>query len=104
MRRSDQTPEGEPLARSVLIGRESLNWSDLRPEDGRPATGGAVAAALLDAVLTDADSVLIAGPHSLELIEQIAGRVAAVDVLVRSAPDAEEIAAQLAELPVRVFS
>jgi hypothetical protein len=103
-RSSDQTPEGEPLARSVLIGAEMLNWSDLRPEDGRPATGGAVAAALLDAVLTDADSVLIAGPHSLELIEQIAGRVAAVDVLVRSAPDAEEIAAQLAELPVRVFS
>jgi hypothetical protein len=91
------------VTRSIMVGAEMLNWSDLHPEDGRPATGGPVPAALLDAVLTSSDSVLIAGPHSLELIEQVAGRVAAVDVLVRSAPDAEEISAQFAERPVRVF-
>jgi hypothetical protein len=97
------TPDQSSEARSIMVGAEMLNWSDLHPEDGRPATGGPVPIALLDAVLTTSDSVLVAGPHSLELIEQVAGRVAAVDVLVRSTPDAEEIAAQLAELPVRVF-
>jgi hypothetical protein len=99
----DQAPESEPVMRSTMVGAEMLNWSDLEPTDGRPATGGPVAAALLDAALTESDSVLVAGPHSLELIEQVAGRVAAVDVLVRSAPDAEEIAAALVDRPVRVF-
>jgi hypothetical protein len=89
--------------RSRLVGAELLNWSDLDPSDGEAATGGPVAAALLDAVLADVDSVLVAGPHSLELLEQVADRAAAVDVLVRSAPDAEEIAARLADRPVRVF-
>ena len=98
----DRSPENK-VARAVMIGAEMLNWSDLHPEDGRPATGGPVPAAVLAAVLTPTDSVLLAGPHSLELIEQIAGQVASVDVLVRSSPDAEEIAAALTERPVRVF-
>src|SRR5215216_6328841 len=89
--------------RSRLVGAELLNWSDLDPSDGCPATGGPVAAALLDAVLTDTATVLVAGPHSLELLEQVADRAGAVDVLVRSAPDAEEIAVRLADRPVRVF-
>jgi hypothetical protein len=88
---------------STLIGAEMLNWSDLHPADGRPASGGPAASALLDRVLRAADSVLIAGPHSLDLVVQIAERVAALDVLVRSAPDAEELAARLADHPVRVF-
>jgi hypothetical protein len=100
---ADPARNGEPAMRSTLIGAELLNWSDLRPVDGRPATGGSVAAALLAAVVTEGDSVLVAGPHSLELLEQVADRAASVDVLVRSAPDAEEIAERLADRPVRVF-
>ncbi|MDX6279903.1 MAG: hypothetical protein QOH03_974 [Kribbellaceae bacterium] len=68
-----------------------LNWSDLRPADGRPATGGSATAALLDAVLRPTDKVFVAGPHSLELLDLIATKVTTVDVLVRSAPDAGQI-------------
>lgn len=75
-----------------MVGAEMLNWSDLRPTDGRPATGGSATAALLDAVLRPTDKVLVAGPHSLELLDLIAAKVTTVDVLVRSAPDAEQIA------------
>jgi hypothetical protein len=84
----------------LMVGAEMLNWSDLHPLDGRPAAGGPAAAALLDATLKPTDSVLMAGPHSLELLEHVAGKVATVDVLVRSAPDAEEIAPVI---PGRVF-
>jgi hypothetical protein len=101
--RSSEDTGGEPLARSVMIAGEMLNWSDLHPEDGEPATGGPVPAALLDATLRPDDKVLVAGPHSLEVLALIAGRVTKVDVLVRSAPDAEEIADQLEGHPVRVF-
>ncbi|QNE23099.1 hypothetical protein F1D05_23140 [Kribbella qitaiheensis] len=86
-----------------MIAGEMLNWSDLHPEDGEPATGGQVPSALLDAVLRPDDKVLAAGPHSLEVLALIAGRVTSVDVLVRSAPDAEEIADQLEGHPLRVF-
>ncbi|MFC5265296.1 hypothetical protein ACFPJ1_24565 [Kribbella qitaiheensis] len=84
----------------VMVGAEMLNWSDLTPLNGRPATGGRVPAALLDAVLKPTDSVLVAGPHSLDLLEQVVGATASVDALVRSAPDAEEIAARI---PGRVY-
>ncbi|GAB2563759.1 hypothetical protein GCM10027269_17560 [Kribbella endophytica] len=83
-----------------MIAGELLNWSDLHPSDGRPAIGGPVAAELLAAAVRPTDSVLVAGPHSLELLEQIAKTAASVDVLARSAPDAEEIAKALG---VRVF-
>lgn len=72
-----------------------LNWSDLHPTDGRPAAGGPAAAALLDAVLRPTDKVLVVGPHSLALLKQVAATVDAVDILVRSAPDAEQIAATI---------
>ncbi len=91
---------GEAAARSVMIAGELLNWSDLHPADSRPAVGGPVAAELLAAVVRPTDSVLVAGPHSLELLEQLAKTAASVDVLARSAPDAEEIAEALG---VRVF-
>lgn len=74
-----------------------LNWSDLHPVDARPAAAGPAAAALLTAALHPGDSVLVAGPHALDLITGIADRVTSVDVLVRSAPDAEEIAELLAD-------
>ncbi|ADB29610.1 hypothetical protein Kfla_0488 [Kribbella flavida DSM 17836] len=83
-----------------MIAGEMLNWSDLHPSDGRPATSGPVPAELLAAVLRPTDSVLVAGPHSLELLEQVAKTAASVDVLTRSAPDAEEIAEAFG---VRVF-
>jgi hypothetical protein len=77
-----------------------LNWSDLHPTDGRRAAGGPAAAALLDAVLRPTDKVLVLGPHSLSLLKQVAATVSAVDILVRSAPDAEQIAATI---QARVF-
>lgn len=80
------------MIRSILIGAEMLSWSDLHPVDGRPAAAGPAAAALLAAALQPSDTVLLAGPHSLDLLADVAARVASVDVLVRSAPDAEEIA------------
>ncbi|WP_337926139.1 hypothetical protein [Kribbella italica] len=96
----DQSSEETSPARSVMIAGELLNWSDLHPSDGRPAVGGPVPAELLAAVVRPTDSVLVAGPHSVELLEQVAKTAASVDVLVRSAPDAEEIAKALG---VRVF-
>ena len=81
------------MIRSILIGAEMLNWSDLHPVDARPSVAGPAAAALLAAALQPSDTVLLAGPHSLDLIADVAARVASVDVLVRSAPDAEEGAA-----------
>jgi hypothetical protein len=85
-----------------MIAGEMLNWSDLHPSDGRPALSGAAPAALLEAVLSGGSvgSVLVAGPHSLDLLKVVADRAESVDVLVRSAPDAEEIAEAL---EVRVF-
>ncbi|MEV6287222.1 hypothetical protein [Kribbella sp. NPDC051770] len=97
---SDQSSDETAAARSVMIAGEMLNWSDLHPTDGRPAVGGPVPADLLAAAVRPTDTVLVAGPHSLELLEQVAKTAASVDVLVRSAPDAEEIAEALG---VRVF-
>ncbi|WP_238164293.1 hypothetical protein [Kribbella pittospori] len=83
------------MTRSILVGGEMLGWSDLHPVDALSAAGGAAAGALLAAALRPGDSVLVAGPHKLSLITDIASGVASVDVLVRSAPDAEEIAGLL---------
>jgi hypothetical protein len=85
------------VIRSILIGAEMLNWSDLHPVDAHPSVAGPAAAALLAAALQPSDTVLLAGPHSLDLIADVAARVASVDVLVRSAPDAEEIAAVIVQ-------
>ncbi|MFG1818653.1 hypothetical protein ACGFIF_33165 [Kribbella sp. NPDC049174] len=91
------------MTRSILVGGEMLNWSDLHPVDARPAAAGPAAAALLTAALHPGDSVLIAGPHALDLITDVAGRVTSVDVLVRSAPDAEEIAELLVDTKGDVY-
>ncbi|GAA1590987.1 hypothetical protein GCM10009789_51120 [Kribbella sancticallisti] len=79
----------------LMVGAEMLNWSDLHPVDGRAAAGGPAPAALMDAVLKPTDKVLVVGPHSLALLKQVAATVSAVDILVRSAPDAEQIAATI---------
>jgi hypothetical protein len=78
-----------------MVGAEMLNWSDLHPTGGRAAAGGPAAAALLDAVLRPTDKVLVVGPHSLALLKQVAATVDAVDILVRSAPDAQQIEATI---------
>ncbi len=80
-----------------------LNWSDLHPGDARPAAAGPAATALLAATLQPDDSVLIAGPHSAGVITTVAGLVTSVDLLVRSAPDAEELAELLSEAKGEVF-
>ncbi|MEU4608651.1 hypothetical protein AB0F43_37155 [Kribbella sp. NPDC023972] len=91
------------MTRSILVGGEMLNWSDLHPVDARPAAAGPAAEALLTAALQPGDAVLVAGPHALDLITGIARRVTSVDVLVRSAPDAEEIAERLADTKGDVY-
>jgi hypothetical protein len=91
------------VTRSNLIGGEMLNWSDLHPGDARPAAAGPAATALLTATLQPEDSVLIAGPHALDLLTTVAGRVTSADVLVRSAPDAEEIGELLDDAKGQVF-
>ncbi|WUJ74419.1 hypothetical protein OG809_14375 [Kribbella soli] len=91
------------MTRSNLIGGEMLNWSDLHPGDARPAAAGSAATALLAAVLQPEHSVLIAGPHATDLITAVAAQVTSVDLLVRSAPDAEELAELLSETKGQVF-
>ncbi|MGY4770970.1 hypothetical protein ACXC9Q_29010 [Kribbella sp. CWNU-51] len=91
------------MTRSNLIGGEMLNWSDLHPVDARPAAAGPAATALLAAALQPGDSVLIAGPHAADVITAVAARVTSVDLLLRSAPDAEEIAELLDETKGQVF-
>jgi hypothetical protein len=80
-----------------------LNWSDLHPGDARPAASGPAATALLAATLQPEDSVLIAGPHAADLITAVAAQVTSVDLLVRSAPDAEELAELLSTTKGEVF-
>ncbi|HZX07343.1 hypothetical protein [Kribbella sp.] len=91
------------MTRSNLVGGEMLNWSDLHPGDARPAATGPAATALLAAVLSPDDTVLLAGPHAVELVEAVAGQVTSVDLLVRSAPDAEELAELLENTKGQVF-
>ncbi|MGW7687137.1 hypothetical protein ACWGID_40730 [Kribbella sp. NPDC054772] len=91
------------MTRSNLVGGELLNWSDLHPADARPACTGPAATALLTATLQPDDAVLIAGPHAAELITAAAGAVTSVDLLVRSAPDAEELAEQFETTKGEVF-
>jgi len=91
------------VTRSNLVGGEMLNWSDLRPGDARPAAAGPAAGALLAATLTADDTVLLAGPHAVELVSAVAAQVASVDLLVRSAPDAEELAELLDDVKGQVF-
>ncbi|MGZ0149289.1 hypothetical protein ACXJJ3_19630 [Kribbella sp. WER1] len=91
------------MTRSNLVGGEMLNWSDLHPGDARPAAAGPAATALLAATLTPDDSVLVAGPHAADLVEAVAAQVTSVDLLLRSASDAEELAELLDTTKGQVF-
>ncbi|MFG1906553.1 class I SAM-dependent methyltransferase [Kribbella sp. NPDC048928] len=91
------------MTRSNLIGGEMLNWSDLHPADARPAAAGPAATALVTATLQPDDTALIAGPHAAELITHAADTATSVDLIVRSAPDAEELAELLDDAKGQVF-
>lgn len=80
-----------------------LNWSDLHPADARPAAAGPAASALLTATLQPDDTLLIAGPHAAELITAAADAVTSIDLIVRSALDAEELAELLGDAKGQVF-
>jgi hypothetical protein len=97
-------PVEQPVRPATMVGAEMLNWSDLEPPPGRLTVGGPAASSLLDAVVGKAARVLLAGPHTLELIEQVAARATAVDILLRSFPDAEAVAERLRDRPARVFT
>ncbi|MFK4083867.1 SAM-dependent methyltransferase [Kribbella sp. NPDC020789] len=91
------------VTRSNLVGGEMLNWSDLHPADSRPAAGGAAAVTLLAGALRPGDSVLVAGPHAAGLYADVVAQAESVDILVRSAPDAEELAETLGTAKTQVY-
>lgn len=80
-----------------------LNWSDLHPADSRPAASGSAATTLLTAALKPGDTVLMAGPHSHSLYADVAAQAESIDILVRSAPDAEELAETLTHAKTQVY-
>ncbi|MFI5732491.1 hypothetical protein ACIA49_20385 [Kribbella sp. NPDC051587] len=91
------------MTRSNLVGGEMLNWSDLHPADSRPAAGGSAAVSLLAAALKPGDTVLVAGPHATSLYVDVAAQAESIDILVRSAPDAEELAESLTHAKTQVY-
>ncbi|TDD50624.1 hypothetical protein E1263_30800 [Kribbella antibiotica] len=86
-----------------MVGGEMLNWSDLHPADARPAAGGPAAVSLLAAALRAGDAVLVAGPHAAVLYADLVAVAESVDILVRSAPDAEELAETLGNAKTQVY-
>ncbi len=91
------------VTRSNLVGGEMLNWSDLHPADSRPTVSGPAAVAVLAAALKPGDTVLIAGPHSHSLYADVAAQAESIDILVRSAPDAEELAESVTHAKTQVY-
>ncbi|MDQ6688482.1 MAG: hypothetical protein M3Z50_12885, partial [Actinomycetota bacterium] len=78
-----------------LIAGEMRLWSDNVPGARRPAVRGSVAAALVAAVLTDAGKplrVLVAGPHTGEVTQAVAGSGHEAVFVVRSLSDADALA------------
>lgn len=76
--------------RPQLIGGEMLAWSDARHIDRAPA-GGPVLAHLAGLVVTGG-RVLFAGPHDTGLVTALRDAGVAVTCLVRSLPDAQDLA------------
>jgi hypothetical protein len=97
-----RTESSDPAA--TLVGAEMLEWSDREPADERWPVGGSAASALLDATVGSGTTVLVAGPHALELVEQVATQATALDVLLRSVPDAQLVAERLPGRPVRTYA
>ena len=99
---TEVAPVEQPETKSVLLGAELLNWSDLEPGNARASLGGPAALELLAAVLSGSPRVLVAGPHTLEVIEYVAERAGSLDVLLRSYADAEAVADRFEQ--ARVFA
>jgi hypothetical protein len=99
---TEVAPVEQPETRSVLLGAELLNWSDLEPDNARASHGGPAALELLGAVLTGQPRVLVAGPHTLEVLEHVADKAGELDILLRSYADAETVAEQFER--ARVFA
>lgn len=85
--------EAEAASQITLLGAEMLTWSDFDGELG--PLRGRVAAELLHAFGGARGHVLIAGPHDAEVVAEVAARFRRADVVVRSLPDAERLAAVL---------
>jgi len=83
-----------PTPAVQIVRGEIQPWTDYTGY--RAPAGGEPLLALLDDLLpASATRVLIAGPHALPLIELVAGRSAALTVLVRSVSDAQELRAAI---------
>ncbi|MEV4344261.1 hypothetical protein AB0J83_07275 [Actinoplanes sp. NPDC049596] len=82
-----------PVNNLRRIGGEMFNWSDLDEQSGGPGLPrGAVLLHLLRQHAGPGRSVLIAGPHSGEIVAALADSGAAVTWLLRSLGDAEQAA------------
>ncbi|MEU8240713.1 hypothetical protein AB0C07_20915 [Actinoplanes missouriensis] len=82
-----------PLENLQRIGGEMFAWTD-RDEKRSPALpSGGLLRYLLGSLAGSGRAVLVAGPHSDELIDELVGTGAEVTWLLRSLPDAEEAAA-----------
>lgn len=69
----------------TLVPGAMQNWSDL---EHRPAGAAAAVRALLEPLLRHDSRVAVVGPHALDLVTGIAGRVGHLTVFTRSIPDA----------------
>lgn len=69
----------------TLVPGAMQNWSDL---EHRPAGAAAAVRALLEPLLRHDARVAVVGPHALDLVTGIAGRVGHLTVFTRSIPDA----------------
>lgn len=84
----------------TLLGAEMLTWSDFGGPTG--PFGGLLAHQLLHDFDRDRRNVLVAGPHSAEVVAAVADQFGSADVLVRSWPDAQQLSEELGDR-VRVF-
>jgi hypothetical protein len=83
-----------PLENLHRIGGEMFNWSDRDGTRGPALPSGGLLRYLLGTLAGPGRTVLVAGPHSDELIRELVGTGAVVTWLLRSLPDAEEVAAE----------
>lgn len=87
----------------TLIGGELIEFSDLEPVNARAALAGPVVAGMLEALVRPGSTVLLAGPYSVEVTEQVVSAAASVDLLVRSYPDAEALTERFGDR-IRVYA
>ncbi|MBL7257367.1 hypothetical protein [Paractinoplanes lichenicola] len=81
-----------PVNNLRRIGGEMFAWSDRDPQRSQPLPRGAVLRHLLRQYAGPGRTVLVAGPHSEEVVAALADTGASVSWLLRSLIDAEEAA------------